>query len=126
MFKHANLTSLFSITKILPIPLFLIYDGFKTNLDAVTFYSRVCALANQEEPNIVALSAFLQGCMTSRNQHDVNTYSASQVFMAASPPAARVWGLQKLLTSFPALTPAESANRNPTSPPTNKPNAVQL
>jgi len=110
----------------LPIPSFLVYDGFETVINAVTVYHRVSALDNQGEPNIVALSAFLRGCMTSRNQRDYNTYSASQVFMASSPPAARAWGVQKLLTSFPALKPEEAAKGNPTTSPATGANCSSL
>ena len=105
-FKNASLTNNSSFIKIMPIPAFLVYDGFDKDLDAVTVYKRVHALANLEEPNMLALSSFLRGCMTSRLKHDVNTYAASQVFMAAPPPTARSWGVQKLSASFPALARA--------------------
>jgi len=54
MFKNAHLSFLFTITKIMPIPLFLVYDGFEKVLDAVMVYKQVNALVNQEEPNILA------------------------------------------------------------------------
>ena len=104
----------------MPIPSFQVYNGFETDFDAITVYNRVSALDNQRDQNIVALSAFLRGFMTSRNQRDSNTYSASQVFMASSPPTARVWGVQKLLNYFPALKPKREANKTPT------PNAVLM
>ena len=126
MFKHANLTHHFLIIKIMPIPSFLVYDGFETDLDTITVYNHVRALDNQEEPNIVALSAFLQRCMTSRNQRDSNTYSASQVFVASFPPAARVWGVQKLLTSFPAFNTTNEGNEMPVPGPNTEPNAALM
>ena len=110
----------------MPIPLFLVYDGSETYLDAVTVCHHVNALDNQEEQHIVALSAFLRECMTSRNQRDSNTYSTSQVFMASSSPAERAQGVQKLLTSFPSLKAEDAANRNPTTSLATEPNAVLM
>ena len=95
-FKNANLANNSSFIKIMPIPAFLVYDGFEIDIDAVTVYKRVHALANLDEPNMLALSSFLRVCMTIRLKNDVNTDAASQVFMAAPPPTVRGWGVQKL------------------------------
>ena len=46
--------------------------------------------------------------------------------MASSPPAARAWGVQKLLTSFTALKPKKEGNETPTPSSATKPNAVLM
>ena len=65
-FKNANLVNNSSFVKIMPIPAFLVYDGFEMDIDAVTVYKCVHALANLDETNMLALLSFLRGCMTSR------------------------------------------------------------
>jgi len=116
-FKTSQLTNTSLFPKIMPIPAFIVYDGFEKDLDAVTVYKRVQALANRDVPSMIALSAFLRGCMTARLKNDTNTYASSQVFMAAPSPAARGWGVQKLISSFPALTRPQMPGPSPSTDP---------
>ena len=85
-------------------------------------YNRVNALDNQGEQNIVALSVFL-GCAWLA---ETNVIITSQVFMSASVPSAQAWEGSKFIIFFPALKPEDTANGNPTSNSSNKPNAVLM
>ena len=103
MFKNANLTVSFPLLKIIPIPAYLVYDGFEKDLDAVTVYKRVKALLTTDDPYIASILSFLRACTTSRNKDDNSTYDSTDTFMAAVPAVANTWGLQKFKTLYPLL-----------------------
>ena len=109
MFKNSGLTEEKDITKLMLIPTFLVYDGFEHDLEVLTLYNQVKTLANTGNLDIVALLAFLKGCMVSRTQWDPNTYVPITTFMATAPTSARTWGKNIFITIFPSLnttTPA--------------------
>ena len=68
MFKNASLTVSFKLPTIIPIPTYLVYDGFEKDLDAVTVYKHVKVFLTTDEPYITA------ACTTSRNKDDNSTY----------------------------------------------------
>ena len=68
MFKNASLTVSFKLPTIIPIPTYLVYDGFEKDLDAVTVYKRVKVLLTTDEPYIASFLSFLRACTTSRKQ----------------------------------------------------------
>ena len=103
MFKNSGVTKEKDMMKLMPIPTFFAYDGFKHDLEVLTVYNQVATLANAGNPDIVALLALLKGCMVSRTQWDPNTYIPVTTFMATVLTIARTWGRDKFKTIFPSL-----------------------
>ena len=96
----------------MPIPLFLVYDGFEKVLDAVMVYKQVNALVNQEEPNILAPFCIPSGMHAIYNPKwcYATTCAHSQVFMAAPTTHSKSMGSAEAYDLFPC-TPAYNTSQ---------------
>ena len=103
LYKNSNLTHQGIIIKLIPISAFLVYDGFPTDLDAITIYRSIKNLNKLSEPAIQALLTLLHSCMTRRLVNDMRTFILSSFFTDLTPLEARTWGLNKFNRTFPTL-----------------------
>ena len=87
-----------SVSKLVPIPAYLVYDGFEKELKATEVFERVSSRADHDSDLCVALKNFLKSCMIQRRSTDDRTYVNPQTFMTTPPKEAKSWGLRKIQT----------------------------
>ena len=75
------------VAKIMPLPSFIIYDGFDKDLWAAEIYERVCHMDNQADPLWVAARNFLKSCMVKRRATDKRSFVNAPIFITTPPPA---------------------------------------
>ena len=108
----------------MPIPAFLIYDGFHQDLDAIVIYER---FASHEDFKTVfprlstILIAYLKGVMVKTNK-DVNTVRLNEpVFSEIPSDLAKKWKTTRFKQIFPTVN-----NQQQTTPTTNHTTASDI
>ncbi len=121
LMKTSQVTSSADIMKMAPIPAFLVYDGFDSQLDAADIYERLIFLKQnniiQEEGDLFQhLKEFLLACLQSHTQANPSPSIAMEDLMAPPSIAAKNWASKKFDQLFPTLTTANP--QNPQQQPT--------
>ena len=112
-----NVTTTKLLMQLAPIPAFLVYDGFHTNLDAAEVYERVLNMANTNDIACFShLKNFLLACMNAHNVGDNKPWIAQEHLMQPISAPARRWTNKKFQTIFPTLVPRVAATPNGLSP----------
>ena len=111
LLARARVADTSSLMQISPIPPFLVYDGFETNLDAAEVLERVLAADTEGSNMYTHLMAFLRACLSSHNINDNKPYVEHTILVAPSADARR-WGNAKFKKCFPALVPQQQPGAN--------------
>eukprot|EP00957_Ditylum_brightwellii_P203343 15334222-Ditylum_brightwellii.AAC.1 len=114
-------TNVAEIMQIAPLPLFLLYNGFKADLQAEELYKWVLSLDNQADPYVTHAQNFLCVCLVKRNVNNSKTFVDPAVFMAMAPAAAKWWDKSKFRATYPALTQTTAQNANTVASNTSNP-----
>jgi hypothetical protein len=118
------------ILQLVPIPAYLVYDGFHKDLNAAEVYERLIAMDVTDELFYMHRHArrFLLSCLSGHNTADPKPYVHPPVMMAATPQIAKEWGRTRLIAMFPTLTAATPVHTAPapSTPPTGDPNLARI
>jgi hypothetical protein len=106
LLQRVAVTNQVNIMRIAPIPAYLVYDGFTSNLDAAEIYERVLGLENQDSPTYIHLKSFLLSCLNAHNAPDRKPWVPHEVLCQPPSAAAKRWANKKFGEIFPALTAA--------------------
>ena len=114
LLSRTSITGTERVSKIAPIPAYLIYDGFHSNLDAAEVYERVLSVeALDYNPMIVHLKDFLLACMGAHYAADQTPWTSQEDLFHPISLDAKRWVKTKFNSLFPTLTapePPEAAN----------------
>ena len=106
-FKHKNLTESVTIPTIIPIPAFLVYDGFDMDIDALVIYERIMSIfdkLDEELPTTLPLLiAFLRNVIVDTTQKDNTVHQSPNLFMSMPHPMALTWKKRKQAAMFPEI-----------------------
>ena len=89
-----------------PILLYLVYDGFETDLDAALVLERVMGAADTALAMFDHVKHFLRACLSTHNSADNKPYVIGTEFSMAPSMASRRWAKTKFVSCFPTLTSA--------------------
>ena len=95
-----------TVMALAPIPPYLVYDGFDTDLNAAEVLERVLKDSEATGDMFEHLQDFLCACLTAHNAGDNKPFVPSASMTGAPPRAARQWAKEKFTKCFPALSPA--------------------
>ena len=95
-----------TVMALAPIPPYLVYDGFDTDLNAAEVLERVLKDSEATSDMFKHLQDFLRACLTAHNAGDNKPFVPSASMTGAPPRAARQWAKEKFTKCFPALSPA--------------------
>ena len=103
LLQRNAVTTTTSVMKLAPIPAYLVYDGFNTNIDAAEVYERVLSVADHSTPTFTHLKNFLLACLCSHNMGDPKPWVPQEHFMQPISASARRWSTKKFKHVFPTL-----------------------
>ena len=101
--QERNATEEHTLVQLVPIPAFLVYDGFDKNLDAAEIYERVLSLDDHQQPVFDHLKKFLRALVVQHNQNSTTPALTPETLMQPMPNEARVWANTRFKTYFPTL-----------------------
>ncbi len=118
------------IPLLVPIPAFLIYDGFSKDLDALDVFERVLTveprLANATSHSTQALfpllNHFLLACLTKYNKDDNGVIINTECLLARLSTEAVEWQPQRIRSLYPSVL-IQPATPQPTHPSNMSPDA---
>ncbi len=111
-FKYSSLNKEADLPYAVPIPAYLVYDGFNNDIDAVIVYERVKAMTTNllPDPCKTFLLSFLKATLVKSKVDQNNVKQADTIFYDRPPPLANKWKRNRIAQLFPALTtPAQAA-----------------
>lgn len=113
-----KISSQAKLMQICPIPAYLVYDGFTTDLDAADVCERILSMetAGDYEDMFLHAQVFLLACLSSHNVSDAKPYVPPPTLMARIPPIAQSWATSRFALLFPTL-----ANKPQQTPPAQAP-----
>ena len=107
LLPNAQVNTETSIMKLAPIPAFIVYDGFESDIDAAIVYERVLMQdTDGAEVMYTHLRHFLRSCLQTHNKTAHNPSIPLENFAATPSTAARQWAKSKFSQMFPTLTEA--------------------
>jgi len=89
-----------------PIPAYLIYDGFETDLDTALVYEQIICHCTGGNDIVIHLKHFLRSCDTAHNTGDANPCVDTAVLSSAPLTHVRMWAKEKITICFPTLCTA--------------------
>ena len=95
----------------MPILTFLIYNGFKKDLEANEVFKRLLSLTDQTTDNIIHLEDFLAVCMVKANSSTAKALINHMIFMQPNPVKAKAWVARKFKSLYPIITAASTLSR---------------
>ena len=105
-FKAANLTQQVELPKAVPIPAFLVYDGFAGDLDAIEVFERLTLELTDvaQCPTLVAnLTAFLKAVVVSSKTTEPNIKQEDECFVTPPTHLTLKWKAKRFRQLFPEL-----------------------
>ena len=106
LLQRSSITNTVRIMLVAPIPAYLVYDGFNTNLDAAEVYERVISFDSHTTPTYTHLKQFLLCCLSGHNAQDRKPWAPQEHFMQPISLSGRQWASKKFQEVFPALVAA--------------------
>jgi hypothetical protein len=113
-YKHRDLRDNCTIPLTVPIPAFIVLDGFTTDIDAIVIYERLHSLPEADklpETTSTMLSNFLKATVVKSTVTENNIKLQDIVFYAQPTPLANKWKSIRLKQLLPTLmSPAADPN----------------
>ena len=108
LLQNAQVNTKTTTMKMAPIPSFLVYDGFETDLDAAVVYERVIMQEDTDGAEVMYthFCHFLHSCLQTHNKTAQNPSIPLEYFAATPSIAARQWAKSKFAQMFLTLTAA--------------------
>ena len=98
---HAEVSD---ISKLAPIPAFLVYDGRNKDLHATEVFERLTSVDDQDNAMIIHAKNSCKCCMVKRRATDGRNYGPQQAYMMRLPQEARGWAKTRLGALLPRKT----------------------
>ena len=98
-----DITTSNTIMQLAPIPQYLVYYGFKQDLDAALLTEKIISVNPTENDMFTHLSNFLWACLSSHNSGDSKPYVLGTALSAAPSMPARRWGKTRFSKAFQTL-----------------------
>ena len=114
-----------NLMKLAPIPAWLVFDGFESDLDAAALYERVITTVDEDTPMYNHLKHFLLACLAKHNAQDNVHHATAADIIAQIPRDARRWSHERFKTLFPTLI-AAPAQQQAAQPPLHDPQLMDL
>ena len=92
------------LMQLAPIPPYLLYDGFETDLDTAPVLERVMGAANTALAMFDHVKQFLQAFLSTNNAAENKPYVIGTEFLMAPSMASRRWAKTKFASCFLTLT----------------------
>ena len=92
------------VSKIAPLPAFLVYDGFDSELHAGEVFERLSSLDAQDSTMVKHAKDFCKSCLIQRRATDERCYGPYQAFMTSLPTCARKWANERARAIVPSAT----------------------
>ena len=99
-----------NLMKLAPIPAWLVFDGFESDLDAAALYERVITTVEEDTPMYNHLKHFLLACLAKHNAQDNVHHATAADIIAQIPRDARRWSHERFKTLFPSLIAAPGSS----------------
>ena len=106
LLNRITVTNKESLMKLAPIPAYLVYDGFNTNLDAAEIYERVLSMDDHDTPTYAHLKHFLLACLNAHNAPDHKPWVPHEFLLQPPSAVAKRWATIKFGDIFPTLVVA--------------------
>ena len=123
-FQKKNIRDIrYATTPIVPVPTFLIYDGFHNDLDAMEVWERLQSLDDdikeQLKPSLGTINRFLTATTTKVNKGDATVQHHPKYFIKPSTPLTAQWRNHRMNQLFPGLL--STVMETPLPPPPTHP-----
>jgi hypothetical protein len=110
-----------AVSPAVPVPAFLVYDGFDADIDPIVIYERVKSIPNHEEvlkATLNLLIPFLFATVVKTTKKDKTIRVPDTVFLAQPTALANSWKKSRLAQVFPTLhkTSQPTAEAAPAAP----------
>jgi hypothetical protein len=102
-----------TIFQIAPVPGFLVYDGFSSDLHAALLIERLDAIDTDGIEMYAHLKHLLLACLTPHNVNQNKPYIAQQYLLQMPVNQARIWATEKFGRLFPTLAQQNPAQLQP-------------
>jgi hypothetical protein len=108
LISNTNVTARGECMQLAPIPSYLVYDGFSTDIDAAEVYERVLSVDTDNNLMYDHLKRFLRACLSTHVQGNNRPSVSIAILIQPAPNEAKTWARKKFKTSFPTLMPADT------------------
>ena len=106
------------IMQLAPVPPFLVYDGWNSDLEAADVYERILHLEDTEGIEMfLHLKHFLLSCLSTHNAGDAKPYVNHTTLLTTPSTQSRRWAKTKFEKLFPTLMTITQAGPAATTPP---------
>eukprot|EP00957_Ditylum_brightwellii_P081553 6204199-Ditylum_brightwellii.AAC.1 len=97
------------VMQLAPVPAFLVYDGFLTDLQAEEVYECLLSLTDQTPTWLSHAKVFLCTCIVKQNTRDPTAHIDQTTYLCMAPPETKKWASQQFNHLYPVVLLSPSA-----------------